>query len=513
MPIGFDSRLRNPFVPGELFAQLKPGSRRSRAGRAGGGSRYGPLVTPAAGPEPDAAAGPGPNAAPPARPGVPRRRLLVSAAALVGGASASAAFPSVAGAASTAPAPGGSGSAGPARGGVVNVTDHGAVGNGITDDTAAIQAAVDEAAARGGIAFFPPGHYRLAQPGIRVTRPVQLQGVGWEGTGVDPGTGESASVPAGSWLFCDDPASSAISVAAAPGGSPPSGVIIRDLAVRQPQPAGSGVFPEPVAKAGFVPVGSPFAIAIGPGCTDVLLERLFLLNVTRGISAGLTTGPPTGRLTLRGIWGQPLTDGIVLDNCQDTVRIEDVHFWPYWKLGPVADWQLEHGTGITLRRVDNPLLRGLLCFGYATGLRLDTGAPGSPHKVKVADADFDKCRAGIRVTVPADAAGPHLFTNVSIQGPDQPRSDDASAVDIVGTGVRVAFTNLAVTHHGGSAVRVAGPGCLVLADMLCVDDVDLAGRGVAVISAVGGAAARIGAQRDIKIVGKGPETEGDVRMG
>ncbi|HYT39366.1 MAG TPA: hypothetical protein VEN99_07640, partial [Acidimicrobiia bacterium] len=74
------------------------------------------------------------------------------------------------------------------------------------------------------------------------------------------------------------------------------------------------------------------------------------------------------------------------------------------------------------------------------------------------------------------------------------------------------FTNLAVTHHGGGAVRVAGPGCLVLADMLVVDDVDLAGRGVAVISAVGGGTARIGAQRDITVVGKGPETEGDVHM-
>jgi hypothetical protein len=272
------------------------------------------------------------------------------------------------------------------------------------------------------------------------------------------------------------------------------------------------VFPEPVAKAGFVPTESPFAIRIGPGCTDVLLERLFLLNVSRGISAGLGGGPPTGRLTLRGIWGQPLTEGITLDNCQDTVRIEDVHFWPYWKSGPVAEWQLDHGTGITLRRVDNPLLRGVFCFGYGTGLLLVTGPSGGPHKVKVSDADFDKCRVGIRAAVPTDAAGPHTFANVSVQGPDDPRRDDDAAIDIVGANVRTAFTNLAVTHHGGSAIRVAGPGCLVLADMLIVDDVDLAGRGAAVISAAGGGVARIGAQRDITVVGSGPETEGDVHM-
>ena len=439
--------------------------------------------------------------------GCDRRRLLASVAALVGGAGVAAAFPSAAGA-DTGPAP----SPGGGRGGVVDVTDHGAVGDGVTVDTAAIQAAVDQAGARGGVVRFPPGHYRLAGPGIRITRPVQLQGVGWEGTGAEPGTGEKAGVPGGSWLFCDDPTSAAITVAAAPGAPPPSGVIIRDLAVRQAQLAGSGVFPEPVAAVGFVPVDSPFAISIGAGCTDVLLERIFLLNVSRGISAGVGGGPPTGRLTLRGIWGQPLIEGITLDNCQDTVRLEDVHFWPYWKIGAVTDWQRDNGTAITLRRVDNPLLRGLLCFGYRTGLHLLTGPSGSPHKVKVSDADFDMCRVGIRVAIPTDAAGPHLFANVTVQGPDQPRIDDDAAIDIVGVAVRTAFTNLAITHHGGSAVRVAGPGCLVLADMLVVDDVDLAGRGVAVISAVGGATARVGAQRDITVVGKGPETEGNVRM-
>ena len=439
-------------------------------------------------------------------PPLPRRHLLTSAAALVGGARASAVLATTPAAATPAPAPGGS-----PRGGVVDVTDHGAVGDGVTVDTAAIQAAVDEAAARGGIVRFPPGHYRLGAPGIRITRPVQLAGVGWEGTAVEEGAGEKAPVPGGSWLFVDDPVTAAVTVEAAPAANPPSGVIVRDLAFRQTQPAGSGVFPEPVAQAGFVPTDSPFTIRIGPGCTDVLLERLFLLNVTRGISAGLG-GPPTGRLTLRGIWGQPLTEGITLDNCLDTVRIEDVHFWPYWKIGPVADWQVAHGTGITLRRVDNPMLRGLFCFGYQTGLQLVTGAAGSPHKVKVSDADFDKCRAGIRMSEPADAGGPHTFANVSVQGPDTPRADDAAAIEIAGAGVRAAFTNLTVTHHGGGALRVAGPGCVVLADMLFIDDVDLAGRGTAAISAVGGAQARIGAQRQI-LVKTGPESEGDVRLG
>src|SRR5204862_4192334 len=122
---------------------------------------------------------------------------------------------------------------------------------------------------------------------------------------------------------------------------------------------------------------------------------------------------------------------------------------------------------------------------YQTGLALMTGpAGGSPHKVKVSDADFDKCRAGIRVSVPADSAGPHTFANVSVQGPDSPRADDAAAIEIVGTGVRAAFTNLAITHHGGGALRIAGPGCVLLADMLFIAAVDLARRGARGVHAV-----------------------------
>lgn len=39
--------------------------------------------------------------------------------------------------------------------------DHGAMGDGTTDDTAAIQAAVNAAASSGSIAYFPPGTYRV----------------------------------------------------------------------------------------------------------------------------------------------------------------------------------------------------------------------------------------------------------------------------------------------------------------------------------------------------------------
>ena len=57
-------------------------------------------------------------------------------------------------------------------GDVINVRDWGAVGNGRTNDTAAIQAAINHAASKnyggsgdgGGTVFFPPGRYLVASP-------------------------------------------------------------------------------------------------------------------------------------------------------------------------------------------------------------------------------------------------------------------------------------------------------------------------------------------------------------
>lgn len=67
---------------------------------------------------------------------------------------------------------------------VLSVTAYGAVGDGSTNDTAAIQDALDDVPDGGAIVFFPPGSYSVPSGGLTCENPVVLLGVpGLDGTG------------------------------------------------------------------------------------------------------------------------------------------------------------------------------------------------------------------------------------------------------------------------------------------------------------------------------------------
>ncbi|MFH1614334.1 MAG: right-handed parallel beta-helix repeat-containing protein [Planctomycetota bacterium] len=61
---------------------------------------------------------------------------------------------------------------------VFNVKDYGAIGDGTTDDTAEIQAAIDAVPRDGGTVYFPPGNY-LISSGLTVPSNCTIMGQGW----------------------------------------------------------------------------------------------------------------------------------------------------------------------------------------------------------------------------------------------------------------------------------------------------------------------------------------------
>ena len=64
------------------------------------------------------------------------------------------------------------------RGAVANVLDFGAIGNGTTDDTAAIQAAINSLSVTGGVVYLPTNTYKITAPLTNTKSGVSLVGDG-----------------------------------------------------------------------------------------------------------------------------------------------------------------------------------------------------------------------------------------------------------------------------------------------------------------------------------------------
>ena len=85
------------------------------------------------------------------------------------------------------------------QGASANVLDFGAVGDGITDDTAAIQAAIDSLSPLGGTLWIPKGAYIVSDANadnacLTVTAPIQFVGAGAFYTSIQPAAGVAGTV-------------------------------------------------------------------------------------------------------------------------------------------------------------------------------------------------------------------------------------------------------------------------------------------------------------------------------
>jgi hypothetical protein len=198
----------------------------------------------------------------------------------------------------------------------LSAQSYGVVGDGVHDDTAALQAAIDAAVAAQEALYIPGGRYLISAP-LRLTRGVRISGAYAEPQvtmfGATPNPGGN-----GTWLVLDG--SHLVSaILINPVGTPSAnnqatGIEVSHLGIAHTQPA---------PAASWAPYNYPPAIDI-PAGSDIYLHHICLLNPTIGIRAA---GQSAGRVVLERIVGQPLTQGIVLDNQRDIVTIRDIHFW------------------------------------------------------------------------------------------------------------------------------------------------------------------------------------------
>lgn len=323
----------------------------------------------------------------------------------------------------------------------LSVRNFGAVGDGVADDTAAFQKALDAAAAAGGgTVHAPRGNYLFAGS-LNVPAGVSLRGI-WESVPAHNGI-RDRGLPKPT----DDGTTFLVTGGAGDESATPFLTLNHNSTLK------GVVLYYPNQKPDAVPEPYPWAIHMRGKNPAVLAVEM--LNPYNGIN---TTG--SERHLIRDVHGQPLRRGVLVDQIYDIGRIENVHFNPWWSMQPkLFQWQMENGEAFIFGRTDWQYVLNTFCFGYRIGyhfIKTDKG---------VCNGNFlglgaDDCQTSLVV----DDCAPFglLITNgefVSFHGPDPTMID----VREENTG-SVRFVNCAFWGPCNQIARVAGRGTVGFTD-------------------------------------------------
>ncbi len=185
--------------------------------------------------------------------------------------------------------------------GVYTVRDFGAKADGVADDTAAIQRAIDKAAEKGGTVSLPPGRYRVAGS-LQMKPGVTLHGAGTAPMSITPLTGTILLATGGR----DDENAPALFEMT-------NATTVAGLTVFYPDQTVDDIHPYPwtVHMQGF----------------DTTLENVTFINSYNGIRVG---PEPNVRHRIRSVAGCVLRRGLFVDACTDIGRVENVQFHCHW---------------------------------------------------------------------------------------------------------------------------------------------------------------------------------------
>jgi hypothetical protein len=373
----------------------------------------------------------------------------------------------------------------------------GALGNDTGDDGPAIQRAIDSAmAAHGGIVFLPAGTYRLGS-GLSLSGGVILEGSGWNR---DP------NHPVGTWLHVTSTAFIPIAISFDGSG-------VRGLAIAHDQP--------PV-RPGWTPnLGYPYAIQLhgvrpGTGAPyGAFIRDVLLLNPTRGVLQAGENGA-AGLLEVSRLYGQPLLRGFEIQNMQDVLHVNGLHFGPVWSTDPnVFSYTRANGIGIVSYRDDEPVFQDIFLFEYLTGFQFSSNSAGVTGGFHISNYHCDACHEGIRIWQASGTRG--AVSNVDIANLRIPGSTGVHVVD--SHDAILLLENLHVLASGGANIQVersnapGGNNPVVMVDNLIADGWDTDNQGRAALAAGPGCNIRAGFNRLFIAPNNGVPTAGAVALG
>ncbi len=321
---------------------------------------------------------------------------------------------------------------GAATGRYLNVRQLGAKGDGSTDDTNAIQAALENARTDGPVCFLPPGLYRL-NGSLTVPAGVTLCGAS--------GGVPHSEHPIGTVLL-------AYGGKGQPEGEPlitlKPNAVVRNLTLHYPEQT----LPEVVAY--------PWSIR-----ADGELCQILDVTLTNPYQA-IDVGTKWNELHLvRNVFACPLKVGVYIDQCTDIGRIENVHFNPnFWTRmalkpgypgGDIKAYLEKNLVGFKIGKTDWEFISNSFVIFPRIGFHFDDFGHG-PGNAVITQSGSDICPVAVRVDKTQAHAGAQFvngqFMSTVEIGPQNRGPAKFSNCGFWGT----ELTREQVRHEGESAL-------------------------------------------------------------
>lgn len=234
-------------------------------------------------------------------------------------------------------------------------TAFGVRGDGKTDDTAALQKALDAAGnAGGGVVNLPAGHYRI-NGHLTIPKAVTLQG--------------TYRVPPMASL------EGTVLLAFASRGKPDDPPFIR-LGGHTATLAGVQITYPEWKQTDVPPVPYPPTVLAEGGVEDVGVLDCCFLNTYEAIRL-----IEAHRHFVRNVYGYPHWRGLYVDSCYDIGRVQNCHFWPfgvnYQPDDPFCKWVNTNAVAYEFARTDWQYVFNTFCFGYGVGYKFSESKTGA----------------------------------------------------------------------------------------------------------------------------------------
>jgi hypothetical protein len=302
----------------------------------------------------------------------------------------------------------------------VSVKDFGAVGNGIADDRAAIQAAIDTQKR----VYFPEGTYRVGS----------AIGCYYQGQ-ILYGDGRNRSVILAdniNYSFNLSDTAVLVFTAGEPGPS------LRDMGIKFVQPVTS-------SRASLV--------AYPPAIYAQNVPRFQILNcrITNGMT-GIDMRLNSGGAIIDGLEMSCYNYGIRIDGSLDTVRILNLQYWPFDIVGTANESIFFDSTnrGVVSGRCDDLKINGCLFINGGIQVELQTTASGTTFGA-ITDTDFDNTASFNQTGGFMTIMGCYFTIGNGAYNPITLSGDGILRVNSCEFSASVAVTNAFVQESGGSS--------------------------------------------------------------